>query len=257
MEIIAFRPPIGVWLGLDTVGDDHSPGYVITPKLAEELREKHKIRWVARYTQRDGEVPEKPIPGGEYGSAVADGCWPLSMQESRWILGGGLGIVLVQFASWGSVRYASKLGSAMVTSCHRLGFPRGGHLYGDIEGKHATVASSADVREFAEASAAAKLAGGALAGQYYTGEIMTGRQWGNLAGVTSYWGAAGPLAENPYDRGFHLEQDNLTTVAGLKCDTDTMRPDRFGTMPSIFCTPKTAIEWQAAAIAAVSDPLVF
>ena len=249
MEIIAFRPPVGTWHGLDTAGDDSSPGYVITPALGEELREKHGIRYVMRYTQTDGEVPEKPKPGGEYGPGVANGCYPLSLQESRWIFGAGLGIGLVQFASWGDARHGSRLGSAMVTSCHRLGFPRGAHLYGDIEGRHATAASDSNVRAYAEAQAAAKIAGGHLGGQYYTGGIMSGRKWGNLAGVTSYWGAAGPLAENPYDRGFHLEQGLPTTVAGLACDRDTMRPDRFGTMPSIFVTPEIASDWYAEAIA--------
>ena len=248
MEIIAFRPPLGVWKGIDTAGDDDSPGYVITAALAEELRGKG-IRWVARYIQYDGEVPEKPKPGGEYGHGVADGCYPLSIVESRWILGAGLGIVPVQFASWGSVRHASLCGSAMVTAGHRLGWPRGIHMFGDTEGPSASNAGASRVTEVCEAMAAAKLAGGQLAGQYYTGGIMSGRQWGRLRGVTSYWGAAGPLAENPYDRGCSIEQDPPTSVCGIRCDTDTMRPDRFGEMPSIVATPEIASDWYAEALA--------
>ncbi len=252
LQIIAFRPPPGVWAGLDTVGDDNSPGYVITPSLAEELYEKHHIRWIARYMQLDGEVPEKPIPGGEYGPAVANGCWPLSQQESRWILGAGVAIVPVQFASFGGLRAAQRQGAAMVTAARKLGWPLGVHLYNDTEGLYAQQAGYAKVTEVCEAAAAAKLAAGQLAGQYYTGGIMAGRSWGGLAGVTSYWGAAGPLAENPYDRGCHIEQDNLTTLCGLKCDTDTMRPDRFGTMPSIIGTPEIRAAWYAEALATLA-----
>lgn len=253
MRIIAFRPPLGVWRGIDTAGDDNSLGNVITPELARALRAAG-IHWVARYLRLDGTVPARPVLGGGH-----RGCYELSIAESRWILDEGLGIVPVQFASYGSAGLGNKHGRAMVASARLLGWPTGLHLFGDVEGAAVAAATPPAARAYIEAQAAAVLAGGQLGAVYYTGELpLTGRRIGGLRGVTCYWGAAGPLPRPAYPRMASIEQDPPTRICGIACDTDTMRPDRYGQMPSIVATPEIAAAWYGEALGSLvgSPPLL-
>lgn len=250
MEIIAYRPPPGVWKGIDTAGDDDSVGNVITPEIARKLRAEG-YRWVARYLRLDGTVPERPVPGGGY-----RGCYELSAIESRWILGAGLGIAPVQFAAFGSAADGNRWGRAMVTAARLLGWPRGLHLFADVEGSRVAAATPAEARAFIEAGAAAKIAGGHRGALYSTGELpLSSQQLYGLRGVTCYWAAAGPTRAAPLPRGDAIEQDPPTRVCGIRCDTDTMRPDRRGSCPTIVATPEIAASWHGEALGTLAGAI--
>jgi hypothetical protein len=251
MELIAYRPPPGVWLGIDTAGDDNSPGNVVTPELGAELYE-YGVRWVARYTRPDGVVTDNPKPGGDW-----QGCYSLSISESRDILGAGLAIVPVQFGVFGDVARGNNVGRAMAQTHRLLGFPGGVHHYLDVEGNGPANAGSAACREYIEAAAAAARAGGDSApavGLYRTGQVpLTARETYGLKGITAYWRAAGPIPPDPHPRGNAIEQDPPTKVCGILCDTDTMRPDRKGKCPAVVATPEIAAAWDAEALAAALE----
>lgn len=265
MDLIAFVPPAGVWKGIDTAGDDYSPGNVVTPDVADQLRTEG-IRWVARYTRPDAVVLDNPKAGGDW-----QGCYSLSISESRWILEGGLGIVPVQFGVFGDVARGQEIGRAMAQTHRLLGFPPGVHHYLDVEGSGPGSAGPARCKEYIEAAAAAALAGGDSApavGLYRTGQVpLTGPETYRLRGITSYWRAAGPLPPDPHPRGNALEQDaprkdypdsrlGDNRIAGIACDTDTMRPDRMGLCPTIVATPEIAADWRSDAIVAISESML-
>ena len=256
LQTIPFRPPPGVWKGIDTAGDDNAAGYVITPERAAELRAAD-VFWVARYLRTDGKVPAEPTPGGEYGPGVPDGCYPLSIAESRWILEAGLGIVPVQFGSFGKAHDGAARGDAAVQAADLLGFPKGVHLFADVEGPGPQRAGAAACEQYIEAYAARAIRGQQLAGLYLTGQVpLNSSLLYGLAGISCYWSAAGPVPPNPLPRGYAIEQDRPTRVAGIACDTDTMRPDRFGLCPSIVATPEIAAAWICEAMGRLSVSLM-
>lgn len=246
MDLIAYTPPPGVWRGIDTAGDDHSPGNVITVELGHSLYDEG-YRWVARYTRPDGVVLDNLKPGGDW-----QGCYALSISESRDILSAGLAIVPVQFGVFGDATRGQEVGRAMAKTHRLLGFPPGVHHYLDVEGSGPASAGRNACKTYIEAAAAAALAGGDSApavGLYRTGQVpLTGRETYRLAGITAYWRAAGPLPPDPHPRGNCLEQDPPTTVCGIACDTDTMRPDRMGLCPTVVATPEIAAAWEAEAM---------
>jgi len=246
LDIIAYTPPAGVWAGLDTAGDDDSPGYVITPELGAELRAEG-IRWVARYTRLDGTVLENPRPGGDW-----RGVYSLSIAESRWILEAGLGIVLVQFGTFGDAADGARYGAAAALATSRLGFPGGAHHFVDVEGSGPAAAGSKACRSYVEAWTDDLLAGGPsapLGGMYLTGQVpLSARKLYALRGVTAYWSAAGPVPPNPLDRGYTIEQQPRSRVCGILADRDTLRPDRMGHCATLIATPEIALDWHLEAL---------
>jgi hypothetical protein len=223
LELIAYSPPAGVWRGIDTAGDDHSPGNVITEDLARRLYEDEGVRWVARYTRPDGRVLSQPQPGGDW-----QGCYSLSIAESRWILSAGLAIVPVQFGVFGDAARGNDVGRAMAQTHRLLGFPAGVHHFLDVEGGGPARAGAAACRLYIEAAAAAARAGGKSAPA-----------------------AAGPVPPNPLPRGEAIEQDQPTVLCGIACDTDTMRPDRLGRCPVVVATPEIASTWAIEAMGVI------
>lgn len=247
MELIAYAPPPRSWIGLDTAGDDHSPKNVIIPELAKAFYEDHDVRWVARYTRPDGKVLDNPQPGGDW-----QGCYSLSLAESRWILEAGLGIVPVQFGIFGDDARARDAGRAMA-QCHRLlGFPADAHHFLDVEGRRPAAAGSAACKRYIEIAAAAALAEGSSApavGLYRTGQVpLDGHETYRLGGVTCYWAACGPTPPVCYRRGEGIIQRLPGQLAGLNCDMDMMIPDGFGGMPRVVCTVEAAQAWEAEAL---------
>jgi hypothetical protein len=79
------------------------------------------------YSRRDGEVLDNPIPGGEYGDAVANGCNSLAISTSRRYLSKGFALGLVQFGAFGSAAYGTQMGRAAASASRRLGFPGFAH----------------------------------------------------------------------------------------------------------------------------------
>lgn len=252
MEIIAYRPPPGVWRGIDTAGDDSAPGRVITYERALELRALGYY-WVARYTTWDGWVPEKCKDGGEYGPNLPNGCYPLSYEESRWILRGGLWVVPVQFGRFGRPPDGATEGRAMAAALRRLAFPLQVHHHMDVEGSAVNRAGPHRARSYMEAKAAANNSSGGLTGLYYTKAVpLTGPELYGLRGVTSYW-VAGYPGDSPWPRGPSIVQDpprkdwpdeemwfGDKVVADVLCDTNTMYPDRMGQCPIVVATRESA-----------------
>lgn len=249
VEIIALKPPPGVWRGIDTAGYDRSPGNVITPKVAARLSGLG-FRWVARYTRPDGVVLNNPIPGGDY-----RGCYSLSIAESRWILEAGLGILGLQFGTYGSVSDYAQYGRAAAESADRLGWPKGIHMHMDIEGRAHQKSGPKRIMAKAEAWAGACNDGGHRSGIYITA-LLTGRQLYSLKGVTSYWAAGVDGMQTPGKRSFAVEQDpprgdypdgdmrlGDKIVAGMLCDTNTLRLDRLRDAPVIVVTYEAAVRW--------------
>lgn len=243
MEIIALTPPPGVWRGIDTAGDDDSPGNVITPELARALRSEG-YRWVARYTRPDGRVMANPTPGGDY-----QGCWHLSLREQEDILTAGLGIEPIQFGVFGDAAYGAEKGQAAAHCAGLYGWPAAVHHHLDIEGGRPIGAGAAAVKGYIEAWAGGNTA--TRSGMYYTSDFGLGaRGLYQLRGITSYHRAAtDPLP--PSKRAAAIGQDFPTTICGIRCDPDVMRPDLFGSCPSIVATPEIASDWYGEAIGAL------
>jgi hypothetical protein len=234
-------------MGIDTAGDDASPGNVITPELGACLF-RDGYRWVARYTRPDGVVLDSPKPGGDW-----QGCYSLSIAETRWILDAGLGIVPVQFGVFGDVARGNAVGRAMAQTHRLLGFPGGAHHFLDVEGRGPASAGPAACREYIEAAAATALAGGESAprvGLYRTGQVpLTARETYRLRGITAYWAAAGPVPPSPAPRCDAIQQRPPGEVCGIACDRDYMRPDNMGACPSIVVTPEIAARLAGEAMA--------
>lgn len=245
MNLTAYQPPQLPWQGIDTAGDDDSPGNVITPELGRELYAAG-IRWVARYTRPDGVVLDNPKPGGDW-----QGCYSMSIAESRWILEAGLMPVPVQFGIFGDDARASAAGRAMAQTHRLLGFPAGVHHYFDVEGGRPKGAGRPACRSYIETAAAAALAGGASAprcGLYHDDLPLSGHQLYQLAGITSYWAACGPTPPVVYYRGPSILQRLPGEMCGLKCDRDVMIPDGTESMPVLVATPEIVAAMESEAI---------
>jgi hypothetical protein len=248
VEIIAFTPPPGVWLGIDTAGDDNSPGNVITPELASRLY-LEGYRWVARYTLPDGRVLSNPTTTGSY-----RGCWPLSLREQEDILTAGLGIEPIQFGVFGDAAYGREKGEAAAHCAGLYGWPAAVHHHLDIEGGGPIKAGAARVKGYIEAWAGGNTA--TRSGMYYTDDFGLGARglW-RLKGITSYHRAAtDPLP--PSKRSAAIEQNHPSRVCGILCDTNTMRPDRMGSCPTLVTTPETASSWLGEAIGALAGTIL-
>ena len=245
MNLIAYQPPPMPLQGLDTAGDDDSPGNVITPELARRLHAEG-IRWIARYTRPDGVVLDEPKPGGDW-----QGCYSMSIAESRWILEALIMPVPVQFGTFGGEGRARDVGRAMATTHRLLGFPPGTHHYFDVEGGGPKAAGQRLCRRYIETAAAAATAGGASAprpGLYHDDIPLSGHQLYQLAGITSYWAACGPTPPVCYYRGESILQRLPGELCGIRCDRDVMIPDGLGGMPWCVATPEIVAALEAEAI---------
>jgi hypothetical protein len=256
MELIAYKPPPGVWRGIDTAGDDNAPRTpVIDVERACELYDLG-YRWVSRYTRPDGTMLDNPKSGGDY-----QGCYSLSITESRDILAGGLAIWINQFSIWRDVNGMHDAGKAASKCVRLLGAPVDVHHCMDIEGRGPKNSGPAATRERIEAWAAGRNAGGGRAAMYYDNIPLMGFELYRLKGVTCYWQAGAPLSQPPMPRGAGIEQDpprgdrpdaemwlGDKYVADVLCDTNTIRPDRFGDMPVLLATPEIAATWHGEAI---------
>jgi hypothetical protein len=209
-------------------------------------------------------VPQNPVPGGGY-----QGCYELSVAESRWILEGGLGIWLNQFGIWRDVNGMHDAGKAASQCVRLLGAPAEVHHCMDIEGRGPKSSGPAACRERIEAWAAGRNAGGGRSAMYHDNIPLTGFEMYGLKGVTSYWMAGAPLSKPPMPRGHSIEQDpprgdrpddemwfGDKVVAGVLCDTNTMRPDRMGLCPTLVATPEIAADWRSDAIVAISESML-
>jgi hypothetical protein len=255
MELVAFRPPPGVWRGIDTAGDDNAPR---TPVIdVERAKDLHALgyRWVSRYTRPDGRVPANPVTGGGW-----QGCYELSVAESRWILDGGLGIWLNQFGIWRDVNGMHDAGKAASQCVRLLGAPAEVHHCMDIEGR-GPASDKAKCKRRIEAWAAGRNAGGGRSALYYTRPALNRRELYQLRGVTCYWQAGVDEAPSVSTRGVTIEQDlprldypddelwyGDKYVAGVLCDTNTIRVDRLGDAPVLLATPEIAAAWYGEAM---------
>ncbi len=252
LELIAFRPPPGAWKAFDTVA-------TINEDKAREFFDED-YRAVFRYSRRDGNVLDNPIPGGEYGDAVANGCHSLSISESRGYFRAGLAVGLVQFGSFGSVSWANELGRNAAAASRRLGFPGGHHHFADLEGESKKVAGYAACRDWSEAWAAACIAGGQSApraGLYRCGHVpFSARQAYAIKGITCYWAAAGPVPYPPYPRGDSIRQRVPSDVCGIQVDRNIIRTDCFGDGPVLVGTPEIKAAWYAEALAKLTESML-
>jgi hypothetical protein len=251
MELVVFRPPPGTWKALDTVAvltDDQLDGFA-----------GDDYKCIFGYSRRDGEVLDNPIPGGEYGDAVANGCNSLAISTSRRYLSKGFALSLVQFGAFGSASYGTQMGRAAASASRRLGFPGGHHHFCDVEGRGPQNAGPAKVKTYVEAYSGACTAGGSgapLGGMYYNFTCMDARQLYAIKGITCYWAAAGPVPPPPYPRGNSVEQRAPSTHHGVEIDRDTIRTDRFGEGPVLVGTPEIVSNWYADAIGKLTDGVV-
>lgn len=247
MDIIAYKPPPGTWLGIDTAGDDHSPGNVITPDIAANLRDLG-YRWVARYTLPSGLVLSNPQDGGDY-----QGCYSLSLKEMHWILEGGLAILPVQFGVFGDSAYGLEKGRNAAKAAKLYGWT-GIHHFMDVEGGGPASAGPEKCISYMESWATGNNEGGCFTGLYRTGQVpISARQTYRLNGVTAYWAAAGPQPPSPAPRCDCIQQTPPTKVAGIRCDRDYLRQDCFGDGPALVATQDIAISWQAEAVASLLE----
>jgi hypothetical protein len=240
--------PAGVWKGIDTAGDDRSPGYVITPEVAAELLALG-YRWVARYISLDGSVLDRPLYGGDY-----LGCYSLSQAEAGWILDAGLGLLLVQWGPRAGDLLTPELGYqrglAAAAAREVMGLPVGSHLMCDLEGRAAARAGRSLCLAYVKRWAEGGRSRGDLAGAYIgDGTVpLSAQDLHGIPGVTCYWSAAAGPPPNPLPRGYAIEQDMPTTVAGIRCDTDTIRQDRRAQGPVLCATEGTRLLWYQEAM---------
>ena len=242
-ELIVFQPPPGTWKALDTVA-------VLTDGQLEAFHgDGYKV--IFGYSRRDGKVLDNPIPGGEYGDAVANGCNSLALSTSRRYLKAGFALSLVQFGAFGSASYGNQMGKAAASASRALGFPGGHHHFCDVEGNAPQSAGARKVKQYVEAFSGGLMAGGdgaPLGAMYYNFTCMDARQLYALKGITCYWAAAGPVPFPPYPRGNSVEQRAPSTHFGVEIDRDTIRTDRFGEGPMLVGTPEIASAWYGEAL---------
>lgn len=193
IQRIAASFPPGTWRGIDTAGDDHSPGNVVTVELARALRAAG-YWWVARYLRRDGVAFERPTLGGDvdHGSI-----YPLTLVEVDWILEGGLGLLAIQTGPTGRDELGATLGlergEAARLGAVALDLPMGVHLGCDLEGRAAARAGRGGCLAFLGTWQRSARQGRAYRALQYTGDgtvPLTGRDLHGLPGFDCYWSAA-------------------------------------------------------------------
>lgn len=251
LQRIAIRFPPGTWRGIDTAGDDHSPGFVITPEVAQKLREKG-YWWVARYIPFEvSDVLDEPRAGGDH-----RGCYSLSRAEVDWILGAGLGLLVIQWGPRGGEQLLGALGRARGEGANAvadaLGLPEGIHLGCDLEGRAAAQAGRSGCLSFLARWGQGATRDARRRALLYDGDGMVPLSAQDLYGLADfdcYWSAAAGPPPNPLPRGLSIEQDPPTRVAGIACDTDTIRQDRRGEGPILTATPEIAAAWHTEALA--------
>ena len=223
----AIQLPSAIYRGIDTV-------HVLTPERCSALVALG-YSWVARYIARDPRRLETPdTDGGDHA-----GCWTLSTSEARDIHAAGLGLVPVQWGPGAGDRITAQTGHLAGQDAagyaRWLGVTEGVHLWCDWEGARAMAAGAVNGRAYLEGWAAAVLAGGYLAGLYVSlPQPLSGPQLYGLRGYDSYWGAAQGSLPVPLPRGYAIQQELLTEVAGIPCDPDTLRCDCSGGMPYLW-----------------------
>lgn len=265
MELIAYTPPPMVLRGIDCAGYDHAPRSPVID--AQRARELYALgyRWVSRYTRPDGVVLDNPRPGGDW-----QGCYSMSIAESRWILEARLLILQNQFGIWRDTNAMSDAGKAAASCTRLIGAPVEVHHSMDVEGRGPKASGAAECRERIEAWAAGNNAGGGRTCLYSDNTPIQGFGLYQLRGVTCYWLAGAPLQPAPMPRAAGIEQDpprgdkpdhemwlGDKMVADVLVDTDTIRPDRFGHMPTLIGTPEAAVALEVEFIQlAASRPFV-
>lgn len=256
MELIAYTPPPVVLRGLDTGGDDNAERSPVID--TERARRIHDLgyRWVARYTRPDGVVLSNPKAGGDW-----QGCYSASISEVRDILSEGVMVWLNQFGIWRDVQGMHKAGKAAAQCARLLGCPTGIHHSMDVEGRGPKASGKTECKARIEAWGAANGAGGYKSAMYYDNIPLQGFGLYRLKGIDCYWQAGAPLSQPPMPRGAGIEQDpprgdkpdgemwfGDKYVAGVLVDTNTVRPDRFGSMPTFLATPDIAAAIEAEAV---------
>jgi hypothetical protein len=253
MELIAYTPPPMVLRGIDCAGWDPAPRSPVID--AQRARDLYALgyRWVARYTRPDGVVLDNPKPGGDW-----QGCYSTSIAESRWILGANLLLLQVQFGIWRDTNSMHDAGKAAASCTRLIGAPAEVHHSMDVEGRGPKASGAPKCKARIEAWAAGNNSSGGRTVMYSDNTPLSGFGAYRLRGVDRYWQAGAPLQGAPMPRGFGIEQDpprgdkpddqlwfGDKMVCDVLVDTDTMRPDRFGDMPTLIGTPEAAAALEA------------
>ena len=188
----------------------------VSPYVAKVLRAAGKV-WIARYL---------PLPGN---SAAND----LGAFELETLTGAGLTVSAVQHVRsghWNPVEHSGETdANAAVSHALSVGFPKGCHLYLDLESMSGT---AEDAIGFANDWAATVKAAGYRAGCYHGFDVTLdpGKLFHDLD-FDSYWAAPGPWTVSV--RGDAIKQGLTLSIVGLEFDVDELKRDALGDLPFV------------------------
>jgi hypothetical protein len=150
------------------------------------------------------------------------------------ILGGGLGLLLIQhvrFEGWDPAQCSGSADAARaIQSAQAAGYLPGAHIFVDLEGP-AAQATAGSMIAFANDWADAIVAAGYLAGCYvgFGLPLSPDQLYSELYQINSYWSDAGP--RKVAVRGFAIKQGQGFKIEGVPFDHDVVTPDQKGQTP--------------------------
>jgi hypothetical protein len=188
---------------------------VMTPKLVSTVKSAG-FGGVVRYVPHVG----------------AAGQHDITAQEAGIILGGGLGLLLVQhvrLTNWNPADCSGHDdGMAAASRAYGCGYLPGAHIFCDLEGMAGGAAAAQD---YANSWADAVVAAGFLAGCYVGYQVpLSPQQLYQLHRMTSYWSDA--ATRQVAGRGFSMKQHFPITLGGLQFDPNDVAVDHRGETPA-------------------------
>jgi sugar phosphate isomerase/epimerase len=196
----------------------------LTPAVIQKVSELG-YRGIVRYVPLPNNPPSKDI----------------DREELEAILGGGLGVLLVQHVRRPPWNPAEKSGSTDALNAlefaRAAGYLPNAHIFLDLEGIAGT---SQGTKQFAEEWAKTIVDAGYSAGCYVGFDVpLSAEQLFQLRHINSYWSDAGP--RKVATRGFAIKQHAEINIVGTRFDPDTVQQDELGETP-LWLVPASAIQ---------------
>lgn len=188
----------------------------MTPPVLAAVKASGKLG-IIRYVPLPGVVSRADISAGELAAIAADGM-------ASWL------VQHVRFAGWDpGAHNGANDAQAAVQAAQLAGYPKGGHIFVDLEGMAGTTSAAIT---FATAWQAVIIAAGYAAGCYVGYQVpMTAAQLYLLHGFNQYWKGWGGTV--PTVRGCSVVQGPEVMIGGATFDLDRVGADLLGDLPMV------------------------